>query len=97
MGWGERRPLMRVSYLRLPWFFRNSTRVVGRVPRPAPLSASEQDAHIRLCELHGKVGIFISGGERNPVMLVRFAKIRGGPWGEGQFYIGVIAAIPVTL
>ncbi len=39
---------------------------MGRAPTPAPLSVSEQDAHIRLCEFYGKVGILISGSERNP-------------------------------
>ncbi len=51
----------------------------GRVPTPAPLSASEQAAHIRLSELHGKVGgIFICGGERNPVRVSSFRKNRIG-------------------
>ncbi len=35
----------------------------------AALRFQEQDAHIRLSELHG---IFICGGERLPVMAVRF-------------------------
>ena len=33
---------------------------MGRAPTPAPLSASEQDAHIRLCELHGNVAAALS-------------------------------------
>jgi hypothetical protein len=41
---------------------------VDRAASPAPLSAAEQDAHIRLHELHGKPSdIFISGGERGPL------------------------------